>query len=163
MWHNRTTLPRRILCKECEQETDAPVHKCDACQVLLLDPRITLEGLGIRVRYPRGTRGIDPGRIPRFPTGILGYPEVLWQLLRDTPEIPKGYQVAKAKNEFWASMWDNKAKTGRRTLCKACCQQQNDASGQPVHKCDACQVLLLGTPDYLGGPRDTRKVSSWYP
>ena len=29
--------------------------------------------------------------------------------------------MAKAKNEFSASMWDDKAKTGRRTLCKECC------------------------------------------
>ena len=91
--------------------------------------------------YPRGTRGIDPGRVPRFPTGILGYPEVLWQLLRDTPEIPKGYQVAKAKSKFSCSTWDNKSRPGRRTVCLECEQQQTDA---PVHKCDACQVLLLG-------------------
>ena len=43
MWHHRTKVARRILCKECELKTDEPVHKCDACQVLLLWPRITLE------------------------------------------------------------------------------------------------------------------------
>merc|ERR1711965_176656 len=40
MWHNRTNVARRILCKECQLKTDAPVHKCDACQVVLLGPRI---------------------------------------------------------------------------------------------------------------------------
>ena len=85
---------------------------------LLLGPRITWKGLGTRVKYPRGTRGIIPG---------------------------KGYQVTKAKNEFEASMWQHKTETGRQTLCKTCCQQQSDS----VHKCDACQALFLGTPDYL--------------
>ena len=34
-------------------------------------------------------------------------------------------------------MWNDKAKTGRRTLCKACCQHQNDAT---CHTCDVCQL-----------------------
>ena len=85
-----------------------------------------------------------------------------WNRPRENTKVPhREYQVAKAKNEFSASMWDNKAKTGRQTLCKACCQQQNDA----VHKCDACQVLLLGpriTSKGLGirvrYPRGTRGI-----
>ena len=55
--------------------------------------------------------------------GILGYSGNYSRIpQRYTLWVTRGeYQVAKAKNEFSASMWDDKAKTGRRTLCKECC------------------------------------------
>ena len=72
------------------------------------------------------------GEVPKFPAGILGYPEVLWVLLRDTPEIPKGYQVAKDKSKYSCSTWDNKSRPGRSTFCLEC--------EQKYHRCDVCQL-----------------------
>ena len=104
MWQHKSRSERRTLCKACEQKKEATVHKCDACQALFLRswgpqrasassggldiprlPRVVPCGISREPRYPQSTPSRTLWVSGGHSTGILGYPEVLWQLLRDTP------------------------------------------------------------------------------